>query len=157
MNLIDKKTSKILNAIIEKVEIIELSKLQKNKNFTFNWSLESNKEVYKIKIKEKKEILGLISLIDYPNEFRIHINLIESSKQYRGKNKSILHIPGCLIAFSCRLAFKKGYEGFVSLIPKTKLIKYYQSYGFVQIGTQMAIYGEIANQLILKHIGDEEI
>ena len=158
MNLIEKKTGKKVSAEIELINKKDLAALKKNKNFGFDWSLENNSQTFKLKITESDEIIGLISLVDYPEEFRIHINLIEASKIYRGKNKKILNIPGCLIAFACKLSFKKGYEGFVSLIPKTQLIKYYmQNYGFLQFGRQLAILEEISESLIQKFIGDEEI
>ena len=99
----------------------------------------------------------MISLIDISKELRIHINLIESSKIHRGKQKKIKNIPGSLISYACKIAFEKGYDGFVSLTPKTKLINYYASYGFVQVGTQMAIFLEASKLLILKYIGDEEV
>jgi len=156
MNLIDGNTDGKLEGAIEKVTNKEFRKLKNNKNFTFDWNQESKYQVFKIRAVDLKEILGLISIIDYPNEFRIHINLIEASILYRGKEKSILNIPGCLIAFVCKLAFKKGYNGFVSLIPKTQLIKYYQqNYGFLQFGTHMAIFEEDAELLIKKYLGDE--
>jgi len=158
MNLINKKTKERFSGIIEKVEGKELKKLKNHKDFTFDWSLESENEVFKLIEEGKKEILGLLSVIDYQEEFRIHINLIESSKLYRGKNKQILNIPGCLIGYSCKMSFKKGYEGFVSLVPKTELINYYKkTYGFLEMGTQMAILEEISESIIKKYLGDEEI
>jgi len=158
MNLIEAKTGNKLNGIIEEIDQKELNKFKKHKNFVFDWTLEKNHQVFKIRLKESKEVLGLISLIDFPNEFRIHINIIESSKLQRGKNKTILNIPGCLIGFTCKLAFKRGYEGFVSLVSKTKLEKYYQkTYGFISLGTHMAVFEEISESLINKYFDDEEI
>lgn len=158
MNLIDKKTGEKLDGVIEKVSKSDLKRIKKEKNFGFDWNLEADNQLYKIRLTKSKEILGILSLIDYPNEFRIHINLIESSKNYRGKEKSILNIPGCLIAYTCKMAFKNGYEGFVSLTPKTELVEYYsKNYGFLQFGTQMAVLEEISESLIQKYIGDEEI
>jgi len=158
MNLIDKKTGEKLDAVIEKVSKSDLKRIKKEKDFGFDWDLEADNLLYKVRLTKNKEILGIMSLIDYPNEFRIHINLIESSKKYRGKDKSILNIPRCLIAFTCKMAFKNGYEGFVSLTPKTELVKYYsETYGFLQFGTQMAVLAEISESLIQKYFGDEEI
>jgi len=158
MKLIDTETGKKLDASIEKLIKSAIKKLKGNKKFTFDWSLEIENNVYKISLLEEEEILGLISLIDYPEEFRLHINLIESSKAYRGKKKSLDNIPGCLIAFTCQLSFESGYEGFVSLVPKTELIKYYnKKYGFEQVGNQMAVYYEIANSIIEKYLGNEKV
>lgn len=158
MKLKERKSRKELEATIEMLVKSEIEKLKGNKQFGFDWSLEIDKNVYKIRLLEKKETLGLISLIDYPSEFRIHINLIESAKEYRGKKKLIKNIPGCLIAFACQISFKKGYEGFVSLIPKTELIKYYNKiYGFQEMGGQMAVYYELSNSIIEKYLGNEKV
>ena len=43
-------------------------------------------------------------------------------------------VGGCLIAFACRESFKRGYEGWVFLVPKTNLIEHYHSnYGFLHV------------------------
>lgn len=158
MKLIDKKTGKKLNGVIEKVSEDDLIRIKKEKNFGFDWDLEIDNQLFKLKLTETDKILGLISLIDYPEELRMYINLIESSKIYRGKNKTILNIPHCLIAFTCKIAAKKGYGGFVSLKPKTRLINYYaNTYGFIHFGNEMAVLGEISEALIQKYMGDEEI
>ena len=157
MKLLNIETKEEIEGIIVRVSSKELDKLNNDKNFVFDWSTESQNQVYKITVKDKSTILGLISLIDYPQEFRIHINLIEARKDQRGKHKKIGNIPGCLIAFACREAFKNGYGGFVSLKPKTQLIKYYQKYRFVEVGMQMAIAAQDSKKLISKYFDDEEI
>ena len=157
MILINLETKEELKGIIEKISKKEIGKLKGNKNFTFDWSIEKDKEVYKIRLEDKKTILGLMSLIDYPNEIRIHLNLLESRKDQRGKNKKIGNIAGCLIAYACRESFKRGYGGFVSLLPKTELISYYENYGFQGVGTVMAISEENSQKLITKYFRDEEI
>ena len=158
MILIDTEIDEKLEGFIEKMSQEELKQLKDDKDFTFDWSEEVEYEVFKITLKGEQEILGLVSLIDVPREFRIHINLIESSKKYRGKNKRIKNIPGCLISYACKIAFEKGYDGFVSLVPKTQLVKYYhENYGFEIIGNQMAIFMEKSKLLISKYIDDEEV
>lgn len=157
MILINLETNEELVGVIEKISKEEIVKLKGNKNFTFDWSIQQDKEVYKISIKDKKTILGLMSLIDYPNEIRIHLSLIESRKNQRGENKKIGNIAGCLIAFACRESFKKGYGGFVSLMPKTELISYYKNYGFIEVGTLLAIWEDKSKKLITKYFRDEEI
>jgi len=124
MHLIDKKTGNKLKAVIEKVSSDDLKKIKKERNFGFDWNLEEENQLLKLKLFETSEIIGLVSLIDYPEELRVHINLIESSKIHRGKEKQILNIPHCLIAFTCKIASRKNYGGFVSLKPKTRLIDY---------------------------------
>lgn len=158
MILINTETGERYNGKIEKVGQEELKQLKGNLDFTFDWSKEDKSEVYKIRLKNEDEILGLISLIDVPAEFRIHINLIESAKKHRGRNKKIKNIPDCLISYVCKLSFERGYDGFVSLVPKTELIDYYRdNFGFIEVGAHMAIFMEKSKSLILKYIGNEEI
>jgi len=98
-----------------------------------------------------------MSLIDYPEEYRIHLNLIEVSSSNIGKSKKIENIAGCLIAFACQLAFMRGYAGFVSLQPKTRLISLYQNkYGFRQYGRLLAVEQSSARLLINNYLDYED-
>lgn len=158
MKLEDSQTGNVLRGVVEKAREKQLSIINKTRNFIFDWEVESGNEIFLIRVEGKEECLGLISLVDKPEELRIHINLIESAIKYRGKNKAIKNIPGCLISYACKLAFKKGYGGFVSLTPKTKLKDYYRNvYGFIEMGTQMAVYQETSNYLIEIYSDYEEI
>ena len=126
-----------------------------DERFLFDWELEKDQgfDLYKLYLTESGLIVGLMSLLDIPEEFRIHLNLIESSKENIGKEKQMDRIPGVLIAFACELAFRKGYGGFVSLVPKTKLIDHYRNkYGFQQYGRMLATEGENSFQLIVKYL-----
>jgi hypothetical protein len=158
MNLINVVTGEKIEGKIEKLSLSKVKKLKGHKAFLFDWSLEVENNVYCIREKESEVILGLISLKNIVEEFRIHINLIESASEYRGKNKKIENIPGCLIALACRMAFESGYGGFVSLISKTKLVTYYQTkFGFTQIGYQMAVFMESSQSIIDKYLKDEKV
>ena len=95
-------------------------------------------------------------MTDIAQELRIHINLIESAIKYRGKDKEIEGIPGNLIGFACEMSFSKGYDGFVSLYPKTQLVKYYhEKFGFMQVGRNMAVFLEVSQSIIEKYLKDE--
>ncbi|MGB0931043.1 MAG: hypothetical protein ACPGVB_09725 [Chitinophagales bacterium] len=156
MRLIDIETGRTLIGIIEELNWEGLTELDKNDNFQFDWTKETKYNVFQIQVKGEKETLGVISLIDVPQEFRVHINLIESSSKHRGKEKKIDNISGCLISYACQLAFEKGYDGFVSLVPKTRLVNYYhKKFGFIQVGTQMAIFDEKSQLIILKYQTNE--
>lgn len=88
----------------------------------------------------KDKILGLLSLKDIQSELRIHINLIEISANNIGRGKKYDRIAGCLIAYTCQLSFDKSYDGFVSLVPKSRLINHYcKHYGFEQFGRQLGL------------------
>jgi hypothetical protein len=158
MYLKDKNTGISLESAISEVMKSDYKWIQKSSTFKFNWSVESENEVYKIYLLDnEEEILGLISLIDYPDEYRIHLSLIETSNEQRGKDKTIEHIAGCLLVFSCEIAFLRGYDGFLSLVPKTLLLDLYQNkYGFRQFGRLLAVEGKSSRALIGKYLADEE-
>ena len=158
MKLILVATGEKVEATIEQLSVQDVKRLKDSKKFLFDWSTESGKEVYRISLAGETDILGLISLVDIPEELRIHINLIESSEENKGTAKLYDHIPGCLIGFACQIAFEKGYGGFVSLVAKTKLIDYYSNkFGFFHMGTHMVVFAESAQEIIIKYLKHEEV
>lgn len=144
-----------VEADIDLLSLREFSAIAKSKRFEFDWLVEAQNHVYKIFLIESGLILGLISLIDMPHELRVNINLIEISSENVGKKKEYDRIAGCLIAFAAKTAFMQGYNGFVSLLPKTQIIDLYcDRYGFQQYGRYLAVEGTSAISLIqtyLKH------
>jgi len=154
MKLIYTNTQEEFEAEILEVEEADLVEIEQNKEFEFNWNQEKSNYIFKIvSVADKKLILGLISLMDISEEIRIHVNLLETSKENRGQDKKIDRIAGCLLAFACQIAFEKGYMGFTSLVPKTLLIPLYvKKYGFSQYGRQLAIEGREAINLIEKYL-----
>jgi len=157
MKLINTRTGKEYNGEIEKVKTSDVQKLKGHKDFSFDWSQEVENDVYKIKRSGEDETLGLMSLSDHPKEKRIHINLIEASKENVGKDKRFKNIAGNLIGFACKKAFQKGYDGFVSLLPKSKLVAVYIGYGFKKVGMFLAIFMKAAEKLKSKYHSDEEV
>ncbi len=132
---VDKLTNSIENAISGEVfdTLITLlkdtdKKQIKKSEWSFNWSTEladKNKQVYKLTTINNPTIIhGLISLTDKSNH--IYMNLIESAKFNKGKSKLYKGVAGNLVAFACKLSFEKGYDGIVSFIAKTQLIKHYE-------------------------------
>ncbi|THH35627.1 hypothetical protein [Neolewinella litorea] len=158
MPLKNRQSGKSLVSTIEKLREDDYHWLSSSPDFQFDWTVEKANEVYKISlVDEAATVLGVMSLTDVPEEFRIHLNLIEVADTQRGKKKTIDNVAGCLIAFACRLAFARGYLGFVSLQPKTKLIQYYQAaYGFRQYGRLLGIEQDGAISLIQKYREDEK-
>lgn len=158
MKLLRIATGEKVEATIERLSARQIKQLKGSKKFLFDWSIEVEKEVYQISLVGGSNTLGLMSLVDVAEELRIHINLIESSEENKGSAKQYDHIPGCLIAFACQMAFEKGYDGFVSLIAKTKLIDYYRNkFGFSSMGTHMVVFGASAQEIIIKYSQHEEI
>jgi hypothetical protein len=54
------------------------------------------------------------------------MHLIESAPQNFGFNKQYFGVAANLVAFTCKLSFELGFEGFVAFWAKTKLIDHYQ-------------------------------
>jgi hypothetical protein len=156
---IDKLTNSIENVVsgdIFDTDVIELfSKDAKQVNkidWQFNWQGQlklADREVYKLVIKDNAKIIqGLISLSDKGDH--IYMNLIESVKFNKGKTKIYAGVPGNLVAFACKLAFARGYDGYLAFDAKTVLVKHYQEtlYATHFRGTKMMIETPAANRLI---------
>ena len=153
MKLLDVGSGVQFEAEINPVEESDLHTISHSGQFVFDWTTEENFTVYKITEQYEDEILGLMSIIDVSEEFRIHINLIESSNDNKGAAKKVDWITGCMIAFAAQISFEKGYQGFVSLLPKTVLIDYYiKKYGFSQYGRNLAIDTRGSIKLIQKYL-----
>jgi hypothetical protein len=156
VKLFDVMTQSEFEAVVLELSDGDFEEVRKSAQFKFDWNTERTYRVYKIvrtTSVNEQGILGLISLFDIPEEFRIHINLLEVSERNKGKNKEVDRIAGCLLAYAVRIAFEKGYSGFTSLVPKTELIPLYvQKYGFIQYGRQLAIEGSSAINLIQKYL-----
>lgn len=156
MRLLVLETQEELEAEIQSVEEEDYEAIDKSKQFLFDWKQEKGNHIFKIVISDEElpqNILGLLSITDFPVEFRIHINLFEISNDHKGRNKKMDRIAGCLLAFAAQVAFEKGYAGFISLIPKTSLIELYvKKYGFTQYGRQLAMEGSAAIHLIQKYL-----
>jgi hypothetical protein len=154
-HLKDTESGELLRSDIGPAIAADYHEIEASGQFVFNWREEEDKEVYKIYLLDKAEgqILGMMSLIDYPEEYRIHLNLIEVRAEHQGKDKKIDKIAGCMIAFACQLAFVRGYVGFVSLQPKTKLIDWYQEkFGFRQYGRLLGVEQASSNELIKTYL-----
>ena len=135
MFLIECATGKKVEAIIEAVNRNEFRSIEKSERFGFDWNVEATNIVCKLSAIENTEILGVMSLIDFQDQNWIKINLLESSYENVGANKKYDRIAGCLIAYACRMVFKRNYYGAIGLFPKTRLKKHYmEKYGFCERG-----------------------
>lgn len=132
---VDKLTNSIENAISGEVFDTLILKLKptegksiKKTEWTFNWHTElkdKTKQVYKLTTISNPTIIhGLISLTDKGDH--IYMDLIESAKFNKGRNKLYRGVAGNLVAFGCKIAFVKNYEGVVSFIAKTQLVEHYE-------------------------------
>jgi hypothetical protein len=138
MELEDTSTAEKFEALIEPLTANDFKVIKKDKSRfdKFDWNVYKSKEVYKLRLAADETILGLMCLIDHPGEGinAIEIELLEVSADNRRGKKKLAHIAGCLIAFACRESFKRGYEGWVFLVPKTYLLQHYPAkYGFTHV------------------------
>ena len=160
--IIDKLTNSIENSFSGEVFDTEISKLTakeikeiKRKDWQFNWKKELGrieKDVYKLTTVNNLTIIqGLISIEDKKDHIFMH--LVESAKFNLGKNKLYIGVPGNLVAFACKIAFEKGYDGYVAFDSKTVLIEHYQkSLDATHLrGQRMFIDTEAARKLVSQY------
>lgn len=141
-------TGERLPATISRLSRKEIMLINK-KQFHFDWSKETQFEVFALKIERSKEILGIVSIDYQPANRAIEIRLIANAKEHTGTRKRYDRIAGSLIAFACLKSLDAGYDGFVFLRPKTKIIDLYRvKYGFRYTGFSM-ISEEFNTRLII--------
>jgi hypothetical protein len=149
MYILRVETGENVEVVIEPVIAGDYKCIKKSKRFPdFDWEKEKVNEVVKIRAKDSDEILGLMSLIDFRAEMWIKINLLQTSAENVGQNKRYERIAGCLIAYACKQAFIRGYDGTVALQPKTELVKHYMNKYGMQIGGKH-LFTELANSAYL--------
>jgi predicted dithiol-disulfide oxidoreductase (DUF899 family) len=106
----------------------DLKQVSKKNGWNFNWASElrdNTKEVYKLTITNNPNIIqGLISFTI--KEDHIYMDLLESAPFNLGRNKLYEGVPGNLVAYACKVAFQRGFDGFLSFTAKTKLIEHYE-------------------------------
>ena len=126
--------------------------MTKARGWLFNWTSEfklDDRLIYKLTIKDNPKIIqGLMSISDNKDHYYLH--LIESAPFNLGKHKLYKGVPGNLFAFTCKISWEKGYDGFVSFTSKTKLIEHYEkTIGAVHVGGhKMVIFPDSALKLI---------
>jgi len=125
MNIVETSTGKKCPVEIMPVESADFKTLGKERYF-FDWSIESNQEVYKLRKIGSSDILGLVSVERIPNEWRIHIRLLTVSKENKGNGKKYDKIAGNLIAYAAKIALMEfGEFACVSLKPKSQIAQHY--------------------------------
>jgi hypothetical protein len=160
---IDKLTNSILNTIsgdsfptdVHPVSKSDLKNVSKKNGWLFNWADEfklTDRKVFKLTIRNNPDIIqGLLSISDYGDHHYLH--LIESAPFNLGRHKLYEGVPGNLFAFTCKISWDIGYQGFVSFTSKTKLIEHYEkTLGATHIGGhKMVIFPNEALKLIRKY------
>ena len=160
---IDKLTNSILNTIsgdsfptdVHPVVKGDLKNINMKNGWFFNWGSEyklKDRNVFKLTIRNNPEIIqGLLSISDFTDHYYLH--LIESAPFNLGKNKLYEGVPGNLFAYTCKISWDNGYQGFISFTSKTKLIEHYEkTLGATHVGGhKMVIFPHEALKLIKKY------
>ncbi|CAM3409354.1 hypothetical protein [Aquirufa ecclesiirivi] len=152
MDVVIVKSGEIKEIVVERLQDSDYKEITKSK-YHFNWKKQKENDVYKLRLIESEEILGLMSMKVYTAEKRIEIVLLACSIANTRKNKIFDRIAGNLIAFACREAIKLfGADACVSLIPKTKLKNHYMSkYGMLDAGRQIYLASNSLINLLIKY------
>lgn len=120
-------SGEVFDTLIVKLKLTDVKSVKKEE-WTFNWQNEikdKTKQIYKLVTNSNPTIIhGLISLTDKGDH--IFMDLIESAKFNRGKNKLYRGVAANLVAFGCKISFELNYQGVVSFIAKTQLITHYE-------------------------------
>lgn len=125
MTIQETSSGKIYNVEILPVEDIDFKSIDKKRYF-FDWKTEKAYEIYKLKIINSNDILGIISLERIPQEWRIHIRLLTVSLENKGTNKKFDNIAANLIAHAAKIAVAEYAElACVSLKPKSNIAQHY--------------------------------
>jgi len=86
VNIIEVATSQSHLIEIALVQKSDFKNLPVNRYF-FDWNEEASFEIFKLTIKGKDDILGLISFERIPDEMRIHVRLLTASVENVGAAK----------------------------------------------------------------------
>lgn len=151
MQVKDVKSGKTLPAVISPLGADRRGLTRRR--YHFDWSVSRERTVFKLTLKGSEDILGLVSVDLIPSEERIAIRLLAVAAEQVGRDKTIDHIAGALLAYVARLAVKAyGANAAISLVPKTALKKHYiNRYGFEPAGSSLFIAGVDLYHLIEKY------
>lgn len=157
---IDELTNSIQNTIsgdsfptdISRLSRADIKLITRKNKWNFNWKAEFDdnaKEVYKLTIANNPNIIqGLLSLTMESDH--VFMNLVESAPFNIGKNKLYEGVAGNLVAYSCKVSFQKGFDGFVAFDAKTKLINHYEkTLGAYHFGGQRMIIPTHSAQFLI--------
>lgn len=144
MEIVEKISGQAHRVVVNRVTEKEVRLLKKTK-YWFSWrAIAQTYPLFKLTLEDQDEILGVMALAEYPQDNRIEIKLLASSKENVGINKKFEGIVTCLLAYACGKALA-NYEDLacVSLVPKTLLKAHYmQKYNMLEAGPQLFLEGK---------------
>lgn len=150
-------SGEVFDTVINRLNSSDRKQIKKAE-WAFNWKAEFNnksKQVFKLTTVNNPTIIhGFISVTDKGDH--IFMELIESAKFNKGRNKLYNGVAGNLVAFACKMAFELNYDGVVSFIAKTQLINHYEQTLGAKLfgGNRMFIDTREALILVTKYFKD---
>lgn len=165
---VDKLTNSIENVVTGdsfRTDVILISKtdlknISKKNKWLFDWKFEfkqPQRDVYKLTIVNNEAVIQGLMSVEVKSD-HVYMHLVESAPFNKGKTKMYAGVAGNLVAFACKLAFQRGYEGNVSFFSKTQLVQHYiETLGAKHVGGRIMIIGKIsALKLINKYFPNEK-
>jgi hypothetical protein len=157
---------RISDGAVVQTKSYRLKSLPKGEDFSdweFDWKelFAEGFEIYSIKAEGDPRTQGLIALEDRPDASAIFIQDVESAPWNSKHNpkyakKEYAGVGAHLFALACLVSAKKGYSGYVSMVAKTNLVRYYhEKLGARQIGrsSYMFIDEVSARKLLVMYYG----
>lgn len=164
--VIDKLTNSIENVVtgdsfhteVLPLTLLDLKILTKKNKWLFDWKFEfkqSGRELYKLTIVGNPHIIQGVICVEVKSD-HVYMHLVENAPFNKGKIKMYSGVAGNLVAFACQLSFQRGYEGNVSFISKSQLVRHYEeTLGAVHFGGRvMIIETRAALKLIDRYFKD---
>jgi hypothetical protein len=165
---VDKLTNSIENVVTGdsfRTDVILISKtdlknISKKNKWLFDWKFEfkqPQRDVYKLTIVNNETVIQGLMSVEVKSD-HVYMHLVESAPFNKGKTKMYAGVAGNLVAFACKLAFQRGYEGNVSFFSKTQLVQHYiETLGAKHVGGRIMIIDTIsALKLINKYFPNEK-
>jgi hypothetical protein len=146
MHLVEKATGDTIEVEVLEVKSSELKKVNRSKQFGFNWEKVEG-DIYKLVSTKNGEVIALMGMIEQPEfGFRyVEVTAIEKRKSEKGKPE-YEKVAGRLLAFAARESFRHKLEGYVFLISKTDLRDLYERYGFeATVDTGLRMFSRTPN------------
>jgi len=148
--IVDKLTNSIENVVtgdsfstfITLVSKSDLSKISKRTGWKFDWKFEFQqpyRDVYKLTIVNNQNIIQGLVCVQVMTD-HVYMHLLESAPFNRGHSKMYSGVPANLVAFACQLSFQRGYDGNISFISKSQLVRHYEeSLGAIHVGGRLMV------------------
>lgn len=135
--LIDNRTNKEVDTYVKPIQ----KHIRNIKAWNFNWNktIDEGYDVFSLKVVGSDDVQGLVATKLDPSG-GVYINLVESARHNRGKDRDYTGVGAHLFAIACKEAKDKGQD-FVFFDAKTNLIDYYRKkLGAVQIGSSQRMF-----------------